>query len=54
MEVKNISDDDEIWDLIAHYLSVFCANLTYICSPEVIVIGGGIMNRKILFDKIRN
>ncbi|KRX06621.1 Bulb-type lectin domain [Pseudocohnilembus persalinus] len=54
MEVGNLKDDDEIWDIIAYYLSVFCANLAYVCSPEVIVLGGGIMKRKILYEKIAN
>lgn len=40
LDVEKLGDDDEIWDIIAHYLSVFCANIAYVCSPEVIVLGG--------------
>lgn len=56
MEVGNLKDDDEIWDIIAYYLSVFCANLAYVCSPEVIVLGGKIKYKKIkiLFENILN
>lgn len=39
-ELENLSDEDEVWDLVGHYLSVFCANIAYICSPEVIILGG--------------
>lgn len=53
MEVQNLTDDDEIWDVIAYYLAIFCCNLAYVCSPEVIVLGGGIMNRTILYSKIK-
>jgi len=52
-ELKDVPNEDPIWDLIAHYLTVFCANISYVLSPEVIVLGGGIMNRTILYDKIR-
>ena len=51
--VANLSDSDPVWDIIAYYLGQFCMTLTLICSPEVIVIGGGISKRKILFKKIR-
>ena len=51
-ELQNIKDDHEIWKIIGHYLAVFCANLAYTLSPEVIILGGGVMNRKILFDII--
>jgi len=34
-------------------LAVFCANLAYTLSPEVIILGGGVMNRKILYDIIK-
>lgn len=42
-----------MWDKIAYYLGVCCANLTLTLSLEKIVIGGGIMNRTILYKKIR-
>ncbi|KAG2392755.1 hypothetical protein C9374_011480 [Naegleria lovaniensis] len=52
-DVKDLSDDDEVWDIEAHYLAHLCTSLILISSCQVIVLGGGIMNRKILFDKIR-
>ena len=35
------------------YLAQLCLNITLLLSPEVIVIGGGIMNRKILYKIIQ-
>lgn len=52
-EIHTLLDSDPVWDTIAHYLAYLCANLTYIVSPHVIVIGGGIAKRSLLFDLIR-
>ena len=30
-----------------------CANIAYFCSPEYIILGGGVMNRKILYEYAR-
>jgi len=53
-DVKNLSDDDEIWDIEAHYLAHLCVSLILISSCQLIVLGGGIMNRSILFEKIQS
>lgn len=37
---------------MAFYLAQLCLNITLLISPEVIVIGGGVMNRKLLFGLI--
>jgi fructokinase len=42
-----------VWRLVGYYLAQLCLNVTLITSPEVIVIGGGIMNRKILYEIIQ-
>ncbi|GMF58530.1 unnamed protein product [Phytophthora fragariaefolia] len=52
-ELQNITDDDPVWDTIAHYLANLCINVTFMTSPDVIVIGGGIARREKLFDLIR-
>jgi fructokinase len=51
--LENLKDDDPVWRVIGHYLAVFCANLAFTLSPEVIILGGGVMNRKILFTIIQ-
>ncbi|CAH0474904.1 unnamed protein product [Peronospora belbahrii] len=52
-DLATITDDDPVWDTIAHYLANLCVNVTFLTSPDVIVIGGGIARREKLFDLIR-
>ncbi|GAB9474293.1 Fructokinase [Globisporangium polare] len=52
-DVHTLTDDDPIWDTLAHYLAYLCMNLTLTVSPQVIVIGGGISKREKLFTLIR-
>ena len=51
-DLENVPDSDPVWPIIGHYLTLFCANLAYVLSPEVIILGGGVMNRKILYKLI--
>ena len=50
-ECENISDQDEVWDMLAYYIAQQCINLLYIVSLEKIIIGGGVINREILLKK---
>ena len=34
-------------------MAIACLNTTFLLSPEVIVLAGGVMQRKILYSKIR-
>lgn len=52
-DLPNLSDDDELWDITAYYLAQLCATLVLMACPERIVIGGGLLNRTILYAKIR-
>lgn len=52
-DLPTVADDDELWDITSYYLAQLCASLILMVCPERIVIGGGIMNRGILFKKIR-
>lgn len=52
-ECKDVSDNDEIWDCIGYYIAQVCLSLLYLVSVEKIIIGGGIINREILLEKIR-
>jgi fructokinase len=51
--LADIPDNSKVWKLIAFYLAQLCLNVTLMISPEVIVIGGGVMNRKLLYDLVR-
>lgn len=51
-QLHEIPDHEKIWKILANYLAQLCLNITLTISPEVIVIGGGIMNRKILYKFI--
>jgi fructokinase len=42
------------WDIEAEYLAVACANLALTCSPERIILGGGVMAQGHLFPRIRS
>jgi len=51
--LPEVPDTDRIWELTGHYLAALCANLVLTVSPSVIVLGGGVMNRQILYDIVR-
>jgi fructokinase len=52
-ELANVSDDNSVWDFCAFYIAQLCSNLILIASPERIILGGGIMKRRILYEKTR-
>mmetsp|Transcript_32172 Transcript_32172/g.42424 ORF Transcript_32172/g.42424 Transcript_32172/m.42424 type:complete len:327 (+) Transcript_32172:85-1065(+) len=51
--LADLTDDDPVWDSVAQALGSLCYNLVLTVSPERIVISGGVMNRTILYSKIR-
>jgi fructokinase len=40
--------------VIGYYLGTACANVIFTMSAQKIVIGGGVMNRELLYDRIRH
>ncbi len=52
-KLQELPDDHEVWDTISFYLAHLCVTLTLVASPQVIVLGGGLMNREKLFPLIR-
>jgi fructokinase len=52
--LKDVPDDCVIWDHAANALANLCATLLLTLSMERIVLGGGVMQRGILYDKIRH
>lgn len=51
--LQALPDDAPVWSDVAWILGSLCATLTLLCSVERIVLGGGIMQRRSLFPKIR-
>jgi len=51
--VPDLPDDHMLFDLEAYYLAQMCANLILTVCPERIVLGGGVMRRECLYDKVR-
>ena len=51
--LKDVPDDHSVWELEAYYLAQVCLNVTLVLSPEVIVVGGGVMNRAKLLPLIQ-
>ena len=52
-ELPLLTDDDKLWDITAYYLAQLCVSLILMTCPERIIIGGGLMNRTVLYKKIR-
>jgi len=50
---EQLSSDHPIWSIHARYLAQACATLIYTVCPERIVLGGGVMQQKHLFARIR-
>jgi len=51
--LKNLADDDEVFDHAANALANLCASLLLMLSMEKIVLGGGLMSRDGLLEKIQ-
>ena len=52
-DIPALSDEHEIWDILGGYLGTMCANIFLTTSVELIILGGGVLNRKILIEKAR-
>jgi len=52
-DLKDISDDHEVWDIVGGYLGTMCSNIFLTTSVEQIMLGGGVFNREILIEKTR-
>jgi fructokinase len=50
---KNMRESHPAWDLEAHYAATALVNFICTLSPRRIIIGGGVMEKKLLFPLIR-
>ena len=53
LSAKLMTQDHPAWELEAAYLAQMCANAIVTVSPEIIVLGGGVMQQAHLFPRIR-
>jgi fructokinase len=49
---EEVPDDEPLWDLAVHYLAHGVADLALVLSPEVVVMGGGVMQQPGLLDRV--
>jgi fructokinase len=49
----SLPTDHPAWELESYYLAEAVANLTAVLSPEVVVLGGGVMSVEGLLESIR-
>ncbi len=49
-----LKDNAAVWDLEAYYIAQALANYILILSPEMIILGGGVMHQEQLFPLIRS
>lgn len=52
-KAEKLPPDHPAWDLEAHYVSLGLMNLFVTLSPQRIILGGGVMEQKHLFPRIR-
>ena len=50
---ESLPDDHQAWDIQAQVLGLFCHNLLVAFSPRKIILGGGVMNKPGLLDKVK-
>jgi fructokinase len=50
---EELPDDHPAWALEAHYLALALANFVCTLSPRRIILGGGVMDRRVLFPLVR-
>jgi len=45
-ELSSIPDEHEIWEIIGYYLAQLCSNIILMIAPDVVVIGGGVVQHR--------
>ena len=53
-KAQYLAPDHKAWELEASYLAQMCMNAICAFSPEKIILGGGVMQQKHLFPRIRS
>lgn len=53
-KAEELGDDVRVWDLEAYYIAQALVNYILILSPQMIILGGGVMKQEQLFPQIRS
>ncbi|SFG42593.1 ROK family protein [Oribacterium sp. WCC10] len=48
-----LKDDEKVWDIEAYYIAQALSNIILMMSPQIIILGGGVMHQTQLFPLIR-
>ncbi len=48
-----LKDDDRVWEMEAYYIAQALTNIILVMSPQMIILGGGVMHQQQLFPLIR-
>lgn len=51
--LPDVPDGHPVWGLAAHYLGGLVLSLTYVLSPQVVVLSGGVVQRPGLVEAVR-
>lgn len=52
-DLPDVPDGHPVWGLAAHYLGGLVVSLTYVLSPQVVVLSGGVVQRPGLVEAVR-
>lgn len=53
-KAAELKDDARVWDLEAYYIAQALVDYILILSPQMIILGGGVMHQEQLFPQIRS
>lgn len=51
-KAETLENDHDAWDMEAYYLSQMVTDIILMISPEIIIMGGGVMKQRDLFGRI--
>jgi fructokinase len=52
-QLASLPDSHPVWEIQAYYLAQLCATISLMLSPHVIILGGGVMKRRVLYNLTR-
>lgn len=53
-KAEQLADREEVWELESYYIAQALVNYIMLLSPEIIILGGGVMKQTQLFPLIRD